>query len=50
MILVGNKSDLAETRQVDESEAHNFAEKLKIPYFETSARLNQNVSEVGIYL
>ncbi|PIC34248.1 hypothetical protein B9Z55_013960 [Caenorhabditis nigoni] len=46
MVLVGNKSDLAETRQVEESDAQNFARKLRIPYFETSARLNQNVSEV----
>ncbi|KAF1757615.1 hypothetical protein GCK72_014071 [Caenorhabditis remanei] len=46
MVLVGNKSDLAETRQVEESDAQNFARKLRIPYIETSARLNQNVSEV----
>ncbi|CAI2350315.1 unnamed protein product [Caenorhabditis sp. 36 PRJEB53466] len=46
MVLVGNKSDLVETRQVEEAEAQSFAKKLRIPYFESSARLNQNVSEV----
>ncbi|CAB3409900.1 unnamed protein product [Caenorhabditis bovis] len=46
IILVGNKSDLIGQREIDEQEATSFAKKMNIPYFETSAKLNQNVSQI----
>lgn len=45
-ILVGNKLDLKEERQVGENEANIFAKSLGMPYFETSAKDNKNVNEL----
>lgn len=45
-ILVGNKSDDKDRRVVLESDARRFAEELGIPFFETSARSNENVDKV----
>ena len=42
-ILIGNKCDLAQKRQVDFETAKDFADKLDIPYFETSAKAATNV-------
>jgi small GTP-binding protein len=41
-ILVGNKTDLEDSRQVGTSEARDFAEKNRILFFETSALSNAN--------
>ena len=41
-ILVGNKTDLR--REVDKEIAENKAKELGVEYFETSAKLNQNVN------
>lgn len=38
MLLVANKIDLIHTRKVTTEEGHLLAEKLKIPYIETSAK------------
>lgn len=46
--LVGNKSDLEP--RVTKEEAINFAKENNIPYFETSAKDNSNVTEVFTYL
>ena len=47
-ILVGNKSDLAESRVVSTSEAQDFGEENHIEYIETSAKEGTNVSEAFI--
>jgi small GTP-binding protein len=46
IILVGNKADLEEQRKVGIQQALNFAERHKLEYLETSARLGVNVTEV----
>lgn len=45
IVLIGNKADLEDQKQVDENEARNLAETLGLKYFETSALSGQNVSE-----
>lgn len=47
MVLVGNKADLADKRQVSKDEAQTLANKIcKGKYFESSAKNNTNISEV----
>eukprot|EP01097_Dermamoeba_algensis_P009309 TRINITY_DN6528_c0_g1_i2.p1 TRINITY_DN6528_c0_g1~~TRINITY_DN6528_c0_g1_i2.p1 ORF type:complete len:196 (+),score=33.97 TRINITY_DN6528_c0_g1_i2:119-706(+) len=47
IILVGNKADLEDQREVTKEEANQLVEKFKIlKYIETSARSNLNVKEV----
>ena len=43
MLLIGNKSDLADKRAVKQEEAAEFAEQNKIGFVETSAKDNLNV-------
>eukprot|EP01129_Flabellula_baltica_P005043 TRINITY_DN17_c0_g2_i1.p1 TRINITY_DN17_c0_g2~~TRINITY_DN17_c0_g2_i1.p1 ORF type:complete len:199 (+),score=47.20 TRINITY_DN17_c0_g2_i1:39-599(+) len=45
MVLVGNKCDLAEERQVPTTEAQDMAKAWGIPCFETSAKARINVEE-----
>lgn len=45
-ILVGNKSDLDDKRQVSQSEAQQFAENMGVQYVETSAKTRSNVDKV----
>ncbi|KAJ5066567.1 gtp-binding protein rheb [Anaeramoeba ignava] len=45
MVLVGNKSDLEESRQVSIQEGQNLANSWKCPFFECSAKENQNISQ-----
>jgi len=45
-VLIGNKIDLVDQRKVSNNEAQTLADEHDIPYFETSAKLDQNVSEV----
>ena len=42
-ILIGNKCDLESERKVESSKAREFADSLKIPFIETSAKDNINV-------
>jgi small GTP-binding protein len=44
-ILIGNKSDLADARQVSTEEAESFANENSMKYFETSAKTGANVEE-----
>ncbi|KAL9647146.1 hypothetical protein ABK040_004862 [Willaertia magna] len=44
-VLVGNKSDLESERTVPTSQGQSFAENLKIPFFEASAKTGSNVKE-----
>jgi small GTP-binding protein len=50
IVLVGNKKDLTNERAVSEDEGKALAEKFKVPFVETSAKTNENVSEVFILL
>ena len=45
MLLVGNKVDLENERQVAQREANEFAQSHGMPYLETSARTRHNVEE-----
>ncbi|TNV77454.1 hypothetical protein FGO68_gene2746 [Halteria grandinella] len=47
--LVGNKIDL-DDRVVSTEEAKRLADQHKMPYFETSAKLNKNVDELISYM
>jgi len=44
-LLVGNKCDLVSKRQVDYDTAKDFADKLEIPFLETSAKAATNVEK-----
>ena len=46
IVLVGNKTDIAEKRQVSVEEAEQKAEELKLVFFETSAKSGHNVKEL----
>ena len=45
ILLVGNKHDLAEERQVTQEEANQLAQSWGIEYIETSAKTNFNCKE-----
>jgi len=49
-MLVGNKSDLESKRLVQYVQAKEFADNHDIPFFETSAKNNENVEEAFINL
>ena len=48
LVLFGNKID--EKRKVTSEEAKNFAEKMKIAYFETSAKTKEGINEGFSYI
>ena len=52
-ILIGNKADIEEERQVSKEDALEYAEKKRafyelheIPYFEVSAKSGQNINDI----
>lgn len=47
-LLVGNKSDLEDRRQVGLEEAKSRAEQWGVSYVETSAKTRANVDKVGL--
>ena len=46
MVLIGNKSDLADKRQVSTEEGRELAEKYEMKFYETSAKTGENVNEI----
>lgn len=50
IILVGNKTDLADDRQISETEAQEFAKRYNIIYIETSAKTGANVEDTFVRL
>ena len=47
-LLVGNKADLEEKRQVTIEEAQARAQQWAVPYVETSAKTRANVDKVSL--
>ena len=45
VILVGNKCDLEDKREVEPQEGKAFADSIHAPFFETSAKINKNVEQ-----
>ena len=45
--IVGNKDDM-NTKVVQPTDARRLADQVGIPFFETSAKENKNVEEVGL--
>ena len=50
IIIVGNKCDLEDNRQVNREEAENYSNEKKIYFLETSALKMINIKEVFLYL
>ena len=46
LILIGNKVDLQDSREVSSEEGMELAKELKIYYMETSVKTNKNIDEV----
>ena len=49
IILIGNKKDMVENRQVTQEEAETFSETNNMMYFETSAKEGDNIEYVFTY-
>ncbi|KAH0786694.1 GTP-binding protein ypt1 [Histomonas meleagridis] len=45
-VIVGNKVDIGDKREVSEQEGKDFAETLGVPFIETSAKTSFNVREM----
>jgi small GTP-binding protein len=50
IILVGNKTDLADERTVSETEAQETANRYNLEYIETSAKNGENIAETFVRL
>ena len=50
ILMIGNKADLANERQVTQEEAKDFAQRHGLEYLETSAKDGKNVSEAFVRL
>lgn len=44
-ILLGNKSDLVNERTVKEEDINSLIKEVNLPYFETSAKVGENIKE-----
>ena len=47
-ILVGNKSDLIDKRQVSKERGKQLADSYGIPFIETSAKSNENIERLFV--
>ena len=50
VVLIGNKSDLKESREITEEEINKFVVSNNIKYFETSAKNGENIDECFYYI
>ncbi|MCQ2820557.1 MAG: hypothetical protein MJ252_25105, partial [archaeon] len=50
VVLIGNKIDLEEQREVNKEDAENYAKDNDMIYWETSAKDGNNVEEVFHYI
>jgi len=50
IVIVGNKADLVDQRQVDRAKAFSISQRWQAPYYEASARTRTNVDEVFVDL
>ena len=50
VVLIGNKSDLVDKREVTEEEIEKFAKDNHIMYFETSAKDGKNINECFYFI
>ncbi|TSK72056.1 Ras-related protein Rab-27B [Bagarius yarrelli] len=50
IVLIGNKADLPDQREVQEKQAKELADKYGIPYFETSAATGESVDRAVVTL
>ena len=50
LVLVANKSDLAEQEEVNENDARKFAEENKIGFFSVSAKKNFRIEELFTHI
>lgn len=48
-MLVGNKTDLGDKRQVSMEEGERKAKELNVMFIETSAKAGYNVKQVSVY-
>ena len=46
LVLIGNKNDLNESREISYDEGLNMAEKNKMLFFETSAKNGENIEKI----
>jgi hypothetical protein len=49
VILLGNKSDLKQSREVDSDAVRNKIEETSLPYFQVSAKTGDNIKEAFIF-
>ena len=49
IMLVGNKTDLQDKRQVSMEEGERKAQELNVMFIETSAKAGYNVKQVGVH-
>ena len=50
MIILGNKIDLKEKRQIKEEEGKNFAENKRMAFFEISVKTGENLDNLTLFI